>query len=86
MSCPLEPDMELLKKYASKTVFVYEDHNANTGLGSIIGAKAAEEGLGLKVKTFGVRSYAYSGNPDGILKLLGLDEETVASDVARISR
>ncbi|GAB1536393.1 transketolase [Geovibrio sp. ADMFC3] len=86
MSCPLEPDMELLKKYASKTIFVYEDHNANTGLGSVIGAKAAEKGLGLKVKTFGVRSYAYSGNPDGILKLLGLDEETVSSEIARLSK
>lgn len=86
MSCPLEPDMELLKKYADKTIFVYEDHNANTGLGAIIGAKAVESGTALKVKTFGVRSYAYSGSPDGVLKLLGLDEASVAEEIVRISK
>lgn len=86
MSCPLEPDMELLKKYSGKTIFVYEDHNANTGLGSVIGSKAVEEGTALKVKTFGVRSYAYSGNPDGVLKLLGLDEVSVLEEIIRITK
>jgi transketolase len=83
MSCPLEPDMDVLKKYSGKTIFVYEDHNASTGLGSIIAHKACEKGAAMKVKTFGVRKYAFSGNPDAILKLLGIDEETVAAEIAK---
>ncbi|WP_022852247.1 transketolase [Limisalsivibrio acetivorans] len=83
MSSPLEPDMEMLKRFADKPVFTYEDHNADTGLGSIIAMKACDEGLNMKVRRFGAESYAYSGKPDDVLKLIGLDPETVAGKIEK---
>lgn len=80
-SCPLHPDMEVFEKYTDKPVFVYEDHNEFTGLAATLANKFSEDGEPVRLVRFGVRGYAFSGTPDDIFKLLGLDPETVAESI-----
>lgn len=80
-SCPLHPDMEAFEPYLDSPVFVYEDHNEFTGLAATLANKFADDGEGTRLVRFGVRGYAYSGTPDAVFKLLGLDPETVAENI-----
>ncbi len=80
-SCPLHPDMEAFEKYTDKPVFVYEDHNEFTGLAATLANRFSEDGDAPRIVRFGVRGYAYSGTPDAVFKLLGLDPETVAAEI-----
>jgi len=84
VSCPFNIDRETLKRYLKKgLVFVYEDHNCNSGLGSIISNYICSNGLAAKVVTFGVTGYAYSGKPDDIYRLMGIDHESVALKIEK---
>jgi len=80
-SCPLHPDMEAFEAYENMPVFVYEDHNEFTGLAASLSNRFSDEGIGTRIVRFGVRGYAYSGNPDEIFKLIGLDPEAVAESI-----
>jgi len=80
-SAPLHPDMGAFEKFTDKPVFVYEDHNEFTGLAATLANKFADEGTGTKLVRFGARGYAYSGKPDEIFKLMGLDPEAVAASI-----
>ncbi|PLX70783.1 MAG: transketolase [Denitrovibrio sp.] len=80
-SCPLHPDMEAFENFLDKPVFVYEDHNEYTGLAATLANKFSDEGTGTRIVRFGVKGYAYSGKPDEIFKMLGLDPETVAETI-----
>ncbi|MCX8085038.1 MAG: transketolase [Calditerrivibrio sp.] len=85
ISTPTEPDLELLKRYTKNNiVFVYEDHNRFTGLGSILAQKVCEEGLYLKVITFGADGYPFSGKPIDVMKLMELDPESIAKKILKI--
>lgn len=80
---PAHPDMELISKYASKgKLFVYEDHNANTGLASVLADKFSETGMGVKIIRFGAENYAFSGSPADVLKIIGIDPASVAEKIA----
>ncbi|MEF3254226.1 MAG: transketolase [Deferribacterales bacterium] len=82
MSTPLQPDLNLLSDFlGKKIVFVYEDHNRYTGLGSVLSQKLAENGQFARIVTFGAENYPYSGKPQDVLKLMGLDPETVAEKI-----
>ena len=84
VSCPFNIDKETLKRYLKKgIVFVYEDHNCNSGLGSIISNYICSNGLAAKVVTFGVTGYAYSGKPDDIYRLMGIDHASVALKIEK---
>ncbi|XOB65863.1 transketolase [Deferribacteres bacterium DY0037] len=80
-SAPLHPNMEAFEKYENMPVFVYEDHNEFTGLAATLANKFADKGTGTRLVRFGARGYAYSGKPDDILKLIGLDPATVAEEI-----
>lgn len=80
-SAPLHPDMSAFDAYTDKPVFVYEDHNEYTGLAATLANKFSETGEGVKLVRFGVRGYAYSGKPDEIFKMIGLDPESVAEAI-----
>jgi transketolase len=82
-SCPLHPEMKEINKYTDMPVFVYEDHNEFTGLAATLANKFADKGKGVKIVRFGARGYAYSGNPDEILKIMGLDPESVAEAIKK---
>lgn len=84
VSCPNDLDEETLLPFLeSGYAFVYEDHNKNTGLGSILSQFVCERGLSVKIVTFGSDGYAYSGKPDEVLKLMGLDPLTVAFKIKK---
>lgn len=84
-STPLSPDLELLRRYLKRgIVFVYEDHNRFTGLGSVLSQKICEEGLNIKLHTFGAEYYPYSGKPSDVLKLMGLDPVSVAEKIEKM--
>ncbi|MGA1862445.1 transketolase [Deferribacter thermophilus] len=82
VSTPFKLDEEVLEKFKDSKIWItYEDHNINTGLGSILADYIAERGYGIKLIKFGVKNYSYSGKPDQIFELIGLAPEAVAADI-----
>ncbi len=78
ISCPNELDKDALKQAAETgTVFTYEDHNMNTGIGNSIADKMMQMGLHCKFIKFGVEDYALSGNSDDVFKHCKLDVESI---------
>ncbi len=76
-----------LKKIAKrKHVFTYEDHNVNTGMGSIIAAKMNQFQLDAHVHAFGVTHYGISGNSEDVYAYFHLDPESIAEKIANIIR
>ncbi len=81
---PKKLDETALRKAASTgLIIVYEDHNVNTGLGTIVSSKLLEMNLCPKVIKMGVTGYAPSGKPGDILKLMGIDEESLVRTVKK---
>ena len=82
VSSPLAPDMKALKEAAETGVILtVEDHNVNTGMGSIMILEAAREGISLpKIKTLGVDHYGASGTSDDTRKEMGLSAEDIAAE------
>ncbi|MCK4339542.1 MAG: transketolase, partial [Candidatus Cloacimonetes bacterium] len=59
-------------------IFIYEDHNVNTGLGSIIATKMVDYEIICKLAKFGVTNYGASGINKEVYGMQGLDVQTVA--------
>lgn len=74
VASPLEISKKALET-AAKTgnVFSIEDHNVNSGLGSVIAEKMNQAGLHVPVHKIGVSGYPYSGTSDEVYKWAGLD-------------
>lgn len=84
VSSPFKLDIEVLERFKdSKVWFTYEDHNVNTGLGSILADFIAENGYGVKLVKFGVKGYSYSGKPDHIFELIGLSPDAVVAEIVK---
>ena len=85
VSCPFSIEREMLIA-ASKIglIITYEDHNINTGLGSIIANRLIEEALSARLKKIGITSYGLSGKPDDIFKATGLDVDTLVMEVEKL--
>ncbi len=82
MSTPLHPDREALKRAALKgPIIVYEDHNAHTGLGSVLSDLAVEMGLSARIRKVGVTDYGPSGTPEELYHMLGMAPEDVVEVV-----
>ncbi len=78
ISTPTDIDTEALKQAAATgTIFTYEDHNVNTGLGSLVASELFKQGLSCKLKCFGVEDYAVSGASTDVFKHCSLDAESV---------
>ncbi|MCX7770656.1 MAG: transketolase [Proteobacteria bacterium] len=84
VSCPKKLDDKVMEK-ANKIgkIIVYEDHNVNTGLGSIIADYCIEKGYNIKLLKLGIENYCYSGKPDDLFALIGLSPEDAAVRIAR---
>jgi len=81
-STPSEIDWTALKEaVATGLIITYEDHNINTGIGSIIGNALAEGGFSVKFRKLGVKEYGASGKPDDLFKLQGLDVDSLVKVV-----
>jgi transketolase len=82
--CVLEPDGEALKEAASTgIIFVYEDHNIKTGLGSILADFMFEKGIKAELIKFGIENYAPSGSAHDLFKFMGLAPEDIADKISR---
>jgi len=78
VSCPTALDEDALRKAATTgTVFTYEDHNVNTGLGNSVADKMMQMGLACKFVKFGVEDYAFSGNSADVYRMCNLDADSI---------
>jgi transketolase len=86
--CSIKPlDKELVIKAATTGLIVTaEDHNVNTGLGSLVACTLAESGLAPKFKKLGVSKYGTSGMPSDLYRTQGLDAEGIAATVLELSK
>ncbi|MDA3814663.1 MAG: transketolase [Candidatus Cloacimonetes bacterium] len=85
ISCPNELDEEALKQAVkTETVFTYEDHNVNTGIGNSIADKMMQMGLHCKFRKFGVEDYALSGNSDDVFKHCKLDVDSIVKRIREV--
>lgn len=86
ISTPLHPDVDSLKKFIEgKDVFVYEDHNVNSGLGSILADLILTNSIKVKsFKKFGLPDYAPSGSNKQLLKWARLDVESMCENIKEV--
>jgi transketolase len=82
ISCLSDLDVEAILKAAhTGTVITYEDHHAQTGLGSLVANVIAEHGLPIRFRKMGITRYGSSGKPDDLYKMQGLDAESLVQAV-----
>jgi transketolase len=65
-------------------VVVYEDHNASSGLGSLVALRLMEKQLSCRFKEIGVTQYGGSALPDKLYAMQGMDANSVATLVATL--
>ncbi|RLB09237.1 MAG: transketolase, partial [Deltaproteobacteria bacterium] len=84
VSCPLEIDLELLRIAAQTGLIItYEDHNINTGLGSIVAEILLKHNIRVKLKKLGIPYYAPSGKPDELFEVSGLGINRLVEEVEK---
>jgi len=78
ISTPTKLDIDVLKE-AAKTgmMFTYEDHNVNTGLGSIVASELLKNDIQCKLRCFGVEDYAVSGASPDVFAYCRLDQASI---------
>lgn len=87
MSTPLDLDeKEVLEAAKTGLIVTYEDHNVRNGIGSIIAQFLCKNRLNCKFLTKGIFKYGASMSPDNLYGIQGLDEDSVASEIIRISK
>lgn len=75
-------DLKMLAEFPE--IVVVEDHNIKTGLGAAISATMFEGGLSSRLTRKGVTAYASSGKAGDLYKMLGLDAESISTDIESI--
>lgn len=81
-SCPKEIDKDILREaLATGKVVTYEDHNVNSGLGSIISNYLFEVGEKCPILKLGVENYCFSGATDEVFDIIGLCPEKAAERI-----
>ncbi len=82
VSSPLEISKQALETAAQTGhIFSIEDHNLNSGMGSIIAEKMNQLGLQIPVVKIGVSAYPFSGTSDDIYKWAGLDAASLLRSI-----
>ncbi len=82
VSCPLCLDTAKLQEAVQTgCILTYEDHNIQTGLGSIIGTWLAEQGRACRFVRKGVTRYGGSDTPDRLYQAQALDPQAVAESL-----
>lgn len=85
ISCWSDLDSEAIKQAAETGIVVtYEDHNVRTGLGTIVGSFLMENSLFPRFRKLGIKRYAGSGLPDELLKIEGLDVDSLVNTVIEL--
>jgi transketolase len=67
-------------------VFTYEDHNPATGIAPTIACWLLDHSFKGKMARFGVKDYGASGDTEELLRLEGLDVESMVHSVAEIMK
>jgi transketolase len=84
-SVPLLDDEKLQNAINNtKNVVVYEDHNVNTGIGTMIGSFIAENKMNCNYKKMGVSKYGVSADTEYQYKYQGLDVESLVSNIINL--
>jgi transketolase len=85
LCCPAQVDEEAVRQAAATGLIVtYEDHNIRTGIGSLIGAFLAEQGLSCRFRRLGVSRYGHSASPAHQYQAQGLDAHRLARTLAEL--
>lgn len=80
--CPLHLDPDAIAAAADTgRIVTFEDHNAASGLGSLVASKLMEIGRCCALRTLGVSRYGGSGASVDVLSSMGLDPEDLAGSV-----
>ena len=80
--CPLHLDPAAIAEAADTgRVVTFEDHNAESGLGSLVASKLMEMGRCCDLRTLGVTRYGESGASVDVLSSMGLEPEDLAETV-----
>ena len=72
---------ELLALLGDKPLVTCEDHNADTGMGSIAAMQLARAGKAVKIKNMGATHYGMSGKSDEVMAEMKLAPEDIAAEV-----
>jgi len=84
VSCPLDANFEEVKEYLKGKVCSFEDHNVNSGLGTLLESYFALAGfLPEKFEKIGIDRYFISGSKKDLYKIAGLDAESIAERVRK---
>ena len=84
VSCPKDIDRDSLRAAAETGCIVtYEDHNAQTGLGSIVGCLLAEERSAVSFTRMGVTDYGLSGPSDSVYAGAGLGIDDLIATIKK---
>ena len=62
-------------------ILTLEDHNVNTGMGSIMSVEMMKAGIFAELRSLGVTDYGPSGSADDVRKFMGLTPENVIKNV-----
>ena len=82
VSSPLEITKQAIETAVSTGhIFSIEDHNVNSGLGSIIADRMIKYGLNAPLVKMGLSSYPYAGNSDDVYKWAGLDAVSIVRKI-----
>ena len=74
LACPTDLDRHSIVRAAQTgLIVIYEDHHIRTGIGSIVGAFLAENGLHCNFKRMGITQYGASASPEEQYRLQSLD-------------
>ena len=80
VSAPLHLEKEKIAEAAkTKLIISYEDHNINSGLGSVIAQIIAEDNLNARFIKVGIRQYGGSDEAEVLYKNYSLDAESLAA-------
>ena len=74
----------LVEACATGAILTVEDHNVESGMGSILASTMARKGLQAKIKLLGVDHYADSGKSSDLYAAMGLDAAGIAKSFATL--
>lgn len=82
VSTPLQIDEEMLQQAVkTKNVITLEDHNVNSGMGTIIADKLVELQLSCQLIKLGIKDYPVSGNSDDVYTWAGINTDTIVDTI-----
>lgn len=84
VSTPLQIDVNMLEQ-AVKTehLITLEDHNVNSGMGTVLADKLNELQICCKLTKLGVTAYPVSGNSDDVYKWAGLNTDSIVVTIKK---